>query len=101
MTELEKIAYAKSFIDKLAQGINPLNDTPIPDNEVVNNPRLCRCFFYVSEVLAQVIINGRKSGAKSSLILKMAEQTASWKKTAAAASQANVSANAHNNRITL
>ena len=31
MTELEKIAYAKSFIDKLAKGINPLNDMPIPE----------------------------------------------------------------------
>ena len=30
MTELEKITYAKSFIDKLANGINPLDDTPIP-----------------------------------------------------------------------
>lgn len=29
MTEIEKIAYAKSFIDKLANGINPLDDTPI------------------------------------------------------------------------
>ena len=33
MTELEKIAYAKSFIDKLANGINPLDDTPIPDDD--------------------------------------------------------------------
>ena len=64
MTELEKIAYAKSFIDKLARGINPLNDTSIPDDEVVNHPRLCRCFFYVSEVLGQIIINGKKSEAR-------------------------------------
>ena len=59
MTELEKIAYAKSFIDKLARGINPINDREIPDDDVVNNPRLCRCFFYVSEVLGQIIINGK------------------------------------------
>ena len=64
MTELEKIAYAKSFIDKLARGINPLDDTTIPDDDIVNNPRLCRCFFYVSEVLGQVIINGKKSEAR-------------------------------------
>ena len=47
MTELEKIAYAKSFIDKLANGINPLDDTPIPDDDIANNVRLSRCFFYV------------------------------------------------------
>ena len=40
MTELEKIAYAKSFIDKLANGINPLDDTPIPDYDIANNVRL-------------------------------------------------------------
>ena len=39
MTELEKIAYAKSFIDKLANGINPLDGTPIPDDDVANNVR--------------------------------------------------------------
>ena len=58
MTELEKIAYAKSFIDKLANGINPLNDTPIPDDDIANNVRLSRCFFYVSDILRQVIDNG-------------------------------------------
>ena len=58
MTELEKIAYAKSFIDKLAQGINPLNDEPIPEGDIVNNVRLSRCFFYVSDILRQVCENG-------------------------------------------
>ena len=58
MTELEKIAYAKSFIDKLAQGVNPIDDTQIPDGDIVNNVRLSRCFFYVSDILRQVIDNG-------------------------------------------
>ena len=58
MTELEKIVYAKSFIDKLANGINPLDDTPIPDDDIANNVRLSRCFFYVSDILRQVYENG-------------------------------------------
>ena len=58
MTELEKITYAKSFIDKLANGINPLDDTPIPDDDIANNVRLSRCFFYVSDILRQVCENG-------------------------------------------
>lgn len=58
MTELEKIAYAKSFIDKLANGINPIDDQPIAEYDVVNNVRLTRCFFYVSDILRQVIENG-------------------------------------------
>ena len=42
-------------MEKLANGINPLNDAPIPEYEVVNNVRLSRCFFYVANVLGQVI----------------------------------------------
>ena len=64
MTELEKIAYAKSFIDKLANGINPLDDQPIPDGDVVNNVRLTRCFFYVSDILRKVCENGGVTKSK-------------------------------------
>ena len=60
MTELEKIAYAKSFIDKLANGINPLDDTPIPDDDIANNVRLSRCFFYVSSILQKEIDRERR-----------------------------------------
>ena len=58
MTELEKIEYAKSFIDKLANGINPLDDSSVAETDIVNNVRLSRCFFYVSDILRQVIENG-------------------------------------------
>ncbi len=58
MTELEKIAYTKSFIDKLANGINPIDGSVIPDSDIVNNVRLSRCFFYVSDILRQIIDNG-------------------------------------------
>ncbi|MBQ9938164.1 MAG: hypothetical protein IJO96_01390 [Oscillospiraceae bacterium] len=58
MTETEKIAYAKSFIDNLANGINPLDGTPVKEDDIVNNIRISRCFFFVSDVLRQVIENG-------------------------------------------
>ncbi|MBQ6906612.1 MAG: hypothetical protein IJN75_06295 [Clostridia bacterium] len=58
MTELEKIAYAKSFIDKLANGINPIDNQPVAEYDALNNVRLSRCFFYVSDILRQVIENG-------------------------------------------
>lgn len=65
MTEIEKIEYAKLFIDKLANGINPIDDTEIKDDDVVNNVRLSRCFFYVSDILRQVIENGGTGKKKS------------------------------------
>ncbi len=58
MTEIEKIAYAKSFIDKLADGLNPLDGKPIPENDIASNPRLSRCFSFVSDILSQVCENG-------------------------------------------
>lgn len=58
MTELEKIERAKTYMDKLANGINPIDDTMAPAEDIINNVRLSRCFFFISEVLRQVIENG-------------------------------------------
>lgn len=58
MTEIEKIAYAKTFLDDLARGVNPLDGTDLPESDVVNNVRVSRCLFFVSDVLRQVIENG-------------------------------------------
>lgn len=58
MTELEKIERAKMYMDKLANGINPIDGTIVPDDDLINNVRLSRCFFFVSDVLRQVIENG-------------------------------------------
>lgn len=66
MTELEKIEYTKSFIDKLADGINPLDDSAIPEGDLLNNVRISRCMFYVSGILQNVCDHLRKgdSGKK-------------------------------------
>ena len=49
---------AKMYMEKLANGINPIDDSVIPDQDTVNNVRLSRCFFYVADVLRQLIDNG-------------------------------------------
>jgi hypothetical protein len=58
MTELEKLERAKMYLDKLANGIDPITDQELPEDTALNNVRLARCFFYVSDVLRQVIENG-------------------------------------------
>lgn len=58
MTEIEKIQRAKMYIDKLANGIDPISDTELENDTILNNVRLARCFFYVSDVLSKVIENG-------------------------------------------
>lgn len=66
MTEMEKIERAKIYMEKLANGINPLDDTAAPDEDIINQVRLSRCFFFVSDVLRQVLENGGISPAPAS-----------------------------------
>ena len=62
MTELETMQRAKMYLDKLAQGIDPISGEEMEQDSVLNNVRLARCFFYVSGVLEQVIANGGEVG---------------------------------------
>ena len=55
MTDLEKIAYAKSFLDKLASGIDPTTDDLVPEGDVAAKSRVVGCYAYVSEVLGKLI----------------------------------------------
>lgn len=64
MTELETMQRAKMYMEKLAQGIDPITNQEIVDDSLLNNVRLTRCFFYVSDVLGQVIANGGVIGGK-------------------------------------
>lgn len=57
-TELEMLERAKVYMEKLANGINPISDTEVRDDDCINNVRLSRCFFYVADVLGKVIENG-------------------------------------------
>ncbi len=58
MTELEKMQRAKMYIDKMSNGINPIDGTSASDEDVINNVRVSRCLFYVSDILSRVIENG-------------------------------------------
>lgn len=64
MTELETMQRAKMYLDKLAQGIDPITNQDVPEDSVLNHVRLARCFFYVSSVLDQVIANGGVIGQR-------------------------------------
>lgn len=64
MTDLEIMERAKMYVDKMANGINPLTDEPIREDDFINNVRIARCLFYVSGVLGRVIDNGGEVGAK-------------------------------------
>ena len=58
MNEIELIARAKLYIDKMANGIDPLTDSPVTENDTLNKVRVSRCLFFVSDVLRRVLENG-------------------------------------------
>lgn len=64
MTELETLQRAKMYMDKLAQGVDPISGQELPAESALNNVRLARCFFYVSGVLDKVIQNDGYVGSK-------------------------------------
>ena len=64
MTDIEIMQRAKLYIDKLANGVNPITDKPVSDEDCINNVRITRCLFYVSDVLRKVIENGGISESK-------------------------------------
>lgn len=58
MTELETIERAKMYLDKMANGIDPITDKPAAETDMINNVRISRCLFFVSDVLRRVLENG-------------------------------------------
>jgi len=64
MTELDKLKRAQMYMDQLAEGIDPIDGAALPEDTILNNVRLSRCFFYVSDILRQVIENGGVVGGK-------------------------------------
>lgn len=64
MNQLEITKHAKDYIDALANGIDPISGQELPNDTVLNQPRMIRCFFYVSDILRQVVENGGQVGGK-------------------------------------
>ena len=55
--DIELLKHAKYYIEKMANGVNPLTNEIVPDDDLINNVRISRCLFYVNDVLKEVINN--------------------------------------------
>ena len=58
MTESETLQRAKMYLDKMANGIDPISDLPVPDSDCINQIKVSRCLFYVSDILRKLIESG-------------------------------------------
>ena len=73
MNDRNKSIIAKDWILQLANGINPLDGSTIPDGDIVNNVHISRCLFYVSELLGtyQIMSNKRSKAYENEFYIKL------------------------------
>lgn len=64
--DIKKIGKANDLILKLANGISPVDDEAIKGDNLLNDPRMIRCFFYISNVLDN-LVKGEYSKATNRL----------------------------------
>ena len=56
----ELLKHAQEYIEKMAQGINPITGEVVPEDDTLNNIKITRCLYYVNDVLKEVIAKGIK-----------------------------------------
>ena len=73
LNENEKLLKAKSYLDKLANGINPITNELASENDTINNIHISRCLFYVSDVLRNLIENNNNPQKKKNRKIPFSE----------------------------
>ena len=71
MAELTKLLHAKDYMDRLSNGIDPTSDEVLTRDSLLNNITLSRCFFFVSDILRQVIENDGYVGRRVRSTVKL------------------------------
>ena len=56
--DMGKLEKALIYVDRIADGKNPVNNMPADDDAVLNNPNVIRCMFFVKEALTVLKNNG-------------------------------------------
>ena len=71
--DMNKLETAIIYVQRIADGNNPVNNVPVEADSVLNNPHVIRCMYFVKEVLEEVKCHGGYTGSK----LKKADKQAS------------------------
>jgi len=62
--DMKKLETAILYLQRIADGNNPVNNMPVDEDSVLNNPNVIRCMFFVKEVLEAVKRNEGVIGRK-------------------------------------
>lgn len=71
--DIEKIEKARAILQSIANGKDPINGEIIEEDNFINDPRLIRMFYFVAEVMDNVV-KGNYSKGKVSEFLITGEQ---------------------------
>lgn len=52
--DMKKLETAIVYLQRLADGKNPVNNVVVDEDSVINNPNVIRCMFFVKEILEEV-----------------------------------------------
>lgn len=72
IVEREKIEKAKEI--RMANGVDPLTGEVLGEDSFLNNPKIIRCFYYITEVLDNVMNNAYSYGVKLAHFIITPEQ---------------------------
>lgn len=66
--DLAKLDVAIKYVNRIADGCNPVNNVPLENNDILNDPNIIRCMYFIKEVLEEVrsndgVIGGKKEKA--------------------------------------
>lgn len=62
--DAKKLDTAILYLQRIADGNNPINNMPAEEDSVLNNPNVIRCMYFVKEVLEEVKRNDGFVGRK-------------------------------------
>lgn len=62
--DLNRLKTAITYAERIADGKNPVTNTPAREEDVINNPNVIRCMFFIRDILRQVYDNGGRIGGR-------------------------------------
>ena len=59
-----KLEVAIKYVERIADGCNPVNNVPLENDDILNNPNIIRCMYFIKDVLEEVRRNGAMIGGR-------------------------------------
>jgi len=64
IVDTKKLEIAILYLQRITEGHNPVNNMPVDEDSVINNPNVVRCMSFIKEVLEELKRNDGYIGGK-------------------------------------